>query len=276
MSQLTQHRRPKTCLTIAGSDCSGGAGIQADLKTFEAFGVYGASVITLITAQNTVGVQAVEHLAVDLIRAQLHSVFSDIKIDAIKIGALLSASVINVVYEAIREQAHTPLIVDPVMISKHGDRLFDKEAQELLTEMLLERAAIITPNRSEAAALLGHTRPLSETQARLDAIELAKRLNTDVLVTGGNTQDEMEIVDWLVSGGEAHRLGHARVHGRHQHGAGCTLSSAITAKIAHGHTPYDATVDARAYVREAMLAAPLIGHGHGPLWHQVRSENHRS
>lgn len=264
--------RPNISLTIAGSDPSGGAGIQADLKTFEAFGVYGASVLTLITAQNTQGVQAVELLSPSLIRAQLDSVFDDLAVNAVKIGALGGASVIEAVAEGLSRREGFPLVLDPVMISKHGDRLFDAQSEKLLVEKLFPKARLITPNRSEAAALLRKDGPLDDDAAAQAARELSQRHGVAILITGG-AGDSEDVVDWYSDGEVAQRLAHSRIHGHHQHGAGCTLAAAITAGLASGSALETAIQNARAYVVRAMSAAPQVGHGEGPLWHQVDRQN---
>lgn len=263
----TETFTPPLCLTIAGSDSSGGAGLQADLKTFEALGVYGASVVTLITAQNTRGVQAVELLSPALVGAQLHSVLSDLPVRAVKVGALGGAPVIRAVVEGLRAWWGQDLVVDPVMVSKHGSRLLDAEAEALLSKELLPRARLITPNRSEAAVLLGWPE-VDDDNAQEAAEKLASRLGVAVLVTGGAGR-EPEVADWLVTSEGTHRLIHERLDRRNRHGAGCTLAAAITAALALGDDLKTAVVKARAFVFEAMRAGPTFGDGEGPLWHRA-------
>ncbi|HLV61179.1 MAG TPA: bifunctional hydroxymethylpyrimidine kinase/phosphomethylpyrimidine kinase [Fredinandcohnia sp.] len=259
---------PPVCLTIAGSDSSGGAGLQADLKTFEALGVYGASVVTLLTAQNTHGVTAVQLVSPELLRAQMHAVLSDLPVRAIKLGALGGTPVIRAVAEGLADWKGEDLVVDPVMVSKHGSRLLDAEAEALLGELLLPKARLLTPNRSEAAVLLGWSEGLREENARAAAEAIAERFSTAVVVTGGAGEGP-EVVDWLVTSAGVERLAHPRVQGRHRHGAGCTLSAAIAAGLALGHGLVEAVVQARDFVVRAMRAAPTFGDGEGPLWHRA-------
>lgn len=259
---------PPICLTIAGSDSSGGAGLQADLKTFEALGVYGASVVTLVTAQNTRGVQAVELLAPELLRSQMNAVFSDLPVRAVKVGALGGASVIRAVVEGLGSWDGRDLVVDPVMVSKHGSRLLDAEAEALLADALLPKARVITPNRSEAAVLLGWSEGVNDENAERAAEALAAKFGVSVVITGG-AGEGAEVIDWLATPAGTWRLAHERIEGRHQHGAGCTLSAAIAAHLASGAELADAVVEARAFVLRAMRAAPTFGDGEGPLWHRA-------
>lgn len=259
---------PPVCLTIAGSDSSGGAGLQADLKTFEAMGVYGASAVTLLTAQNTRGVEAVELVSPELLRAQMHAVLADLPVRAVKVGALGGASVIRAAAEGLAPWSGKDLVVDPVMVSKHGSRLLDAEAEALLSELLLPKARLLTPNRSEAAVLLGWSEGVGEVNAEAAAKELASRFSTAVVITGGAGEGP-EVVDWLATSSGVRRLAHERVEGRHRHGAGCTLSAAITAGLALGRDLEEAVVEARAFVLRAMRAAPTFGDGEGPLWHRA-------
>ncbi|GGS28581.1 bifunctional hydroxymethylpyrimidine kinase/phosphomethylpyrimidine kinase [Deinococcus knuensis] len=247
---------PPVALTIAGSDSGGGAGIQADLKTFEAHGVYGASVLTLITAQNTVGVQAVHALPPDLIAAQIRSVLSDFPVAAIKTGALGTAEAVHAVTRALHDW-HGPLIVDPVMIAKSGDSLLDPAALHALIHHLLPRAALITPNLPEWDAL---------TRAGLDP-------TAPVLLKGGHAahagQPTPTVTDELrLPGQPTLTLSAPRQHTRHTHGTGCTLSAAITANLALGHALPVAVTRAHAYLQRALHAAPGLGAGHGPLGHR--------
>jgi hydroxymethylpyrimidine/phosphomethylpyrimidine kinase len=256
-------------LTIAGSDSGGGAGIQADLKTFAAYGVYGASAITAITVQNTVAVSAVQILSGALVRAQIDAVLSDIGADAVKIGMLGSAEVVRAVVEALAAHRPPMVVVDPVMIAKTGSTLLDAEAVTALRERLLPRADLITPNAPEAAALTGH-----EVHSVATAREAALRLHalgpTAVLVKGGHLPGG-EVVDLLYDGHHVHELRGPRVPGPHTHGTGCTLASAIAAGLARGVGLEAAVIDARAYVAGAIAHAPRLGRGHGPIDHGWRA-----
>ena len=252
---------PPVALTIAGSDSGGGAGIQADLKTFEAHGVYGASVLTLVTAQNTVGVQAVHALPPDLIAAQIRSVLSDFPVAAIKTGALGTAEAVHAVACALHGW-RGPLIVDPVMIAKSGDSLLDPAALHALIHHLLPRATLITPNLPEWDAL---------TRAGLDPA-------APVLLKGGHAahagQPTPTVTDELrLPGQPTLTLSAPRQPTRHTHGTGCTLSAAITANLALGHALPAAVARAHAYLQRALHAAPGLGAGHGPLGHRVACDS---
>ncbi len=255
-------------LTIAGSDSGGGAGIQADLKTFAALGVYGASVVTALTAQNTQGVQGVLDVPADFVARQMDSVFSDLEVRAVKIGMLSNAEVIAVVADGLRRHAVRPIVLDPVMVATSGDRLIDEDAVARLREDLLPLADVLTPNLPEAAALLGE--PVAHDEAGMAA--QARRLLAlgprAVLLKGGHG-DEPESVDLLVDRGSVHRLVAARIVSRNTHGTGCTLSSALAALMARGLPLHEAADGAKAYLTAALRAADEvgIGHGHGPVHH---------
>lgn len=276
---------PPIALTIGGSDPSGGAGIQADLKTFAAYDTYGASVITLVTAQNTRGVQGVQTIGPDFIEAQIDSVLSDLNVHAMKLGALLDPQVIRAVANGLERWPERPLVVDPVMMSKHGHRLISEEGVEVLRSELVPKAVLLTPNRHEARLFVGWDDATDDENTKFLAEKLADSVQTSVLVTGG-ASDGDEIVDWLVTPSATYRLSHPRVAGSHQHGAGCTLSAAITAQMAHIHqnsrepiAPLDVkscVVRAREWVRKAMLHAPHIGSGEGPVWHGTSVRGFRS
>lgn len=260
---------PTICLTIGGSDPSGGAGIQADLKTFEAWKTYGTSVLTLITAQNTQGVQRVELLGPDIIQAQLHSVLSDMTLHAVKIGALGAGSTIDAVADVLERATLPPLVLDPVMVSKHGGRLFDQEGESKLKTRMIPLAQLITPNLAEAAALSGES---VDARSALDAAHsLSKAFDTAVLITGGRAEGHT-VTDWFSDGNAPQTFTHPRVLGHHQHGAGCTLSAAIAAGLARGTPVAEAITHARNYVLRAMQQAPHIGHGEGPLQHRIESK----
>jgi hydroxymethylpyrimidine/phosphomethylpyrimidine kinase len=248
-------------LTIAGSDPSGGAGLQADLKTFHQFGVYGMSVVTLLTVQNTRAVTAVERLDAELVRQQLAAVLEDIPPAAAKTGALGSTAVIRMVAEQARDFAF-PLVVDPVMISKHGAPLLDDAAAAALREHLLPRAFLVTPNVHEAAALTGLTlRSVDDLERAARA--LAARGPRHVLVKGGALGDEA--VDVLVSDGVCRRLAAPRLDSRALHGTGCVLAAAITAGLAAGQDVAAAITAAKAFVTAAIRTAPGLGGGLGPV-----------
>jgi hydroxymethylpyrimidine/phosphomethylpyrimidine kinase len=254
---------PFVALTIAGSDPSGGAGIQADLKTFHQFGVYGEAVVTLITVQNTVSVDRVECLAPDLVAQQVSAVLSDIPPQAIKTGALGNAGIIAGVASTLRDST-APIVVDPVMISKHGARLMSVEAQDALLRELLPLAFLITPNLDEAAALSGlavfDVASMKRAAERL--FEMGAR---SVLVKGGHL--EGDAIDILLHGGEWFEFAAARVATRNTHGAGCTYSAAITAELARGTDLPAAVRLAKMFVTEAIRTSPGLGSGAGPLNH---------
>jgi hydroxymethylpyrimidine/phosphomethylpyrimidine kinase len=257
----------RRALTIAGSDSGGGAGIQADLKTFAAYGVYGASALTAITAQNTVAVSAVLVLPGALVRAQIDAVLGDIGADAVKTGMLGSVEVVRAVVDALRAHRPPVVVVDPVMISKSGSTLLDTEAVAAVREWLLPCADLLTPNAPEAAALTGH-----EVHSLATAREAALRLHAlgpkAVLVKGGHLPGD-DVVDLLYDGHHIHELRGARIASTHTHGTGCTLASAIAAGLAQKMSLVDAVARARAYVRQAIETAPGFGRGHGPLNHAV-------
>jgi hydroxymethylpyrimidine/phosphomethylpyrimidine kinase len=255
-------------LTIAGSDPSGGAGLQADLKTFHQFGVYGMSVVTLLTIQNTVTVESVDPLDPDYVRRQLEAVTSDIPPEAVKTGALGSADIIEVV-AAWAAAAACPLVVDPVMISKHGERLLAADARQALVGCLLPHAALVTPNVPEAEVLAG-----LEIRSLDDMAEAAGRILAlgprAVLVKGGHLDDgSSQSVDILLTADEEQRFTAQRYQTRHTHGAGCTFSAAITACIARKYALPEAVSAAKRFISEAIAAAPQLGRGAGPLNHHV-------
>lgn len=247
-------------LTIAGSDPSGGAGLQADLKTFHQFGVYGEAVVTLITVQNTVRVERVETLAPDLVLAQIRAVVDDIPPRAAKTGALGNAAVIDAVAEAAKTFSF-PLVVDPVMISKHGARLI--EAGSLAR--LIECAYLLTPNLPEAAELVGFAVDDRDSMHRA-AVALAAMGAKNVLVKGGHlTGDALDLL--YLEGGECQEFSAARIDTVHTHGTGCTYSAAITAELARGTGLVQAVSLAKAFVSEAIRSNPGLGHGSGPVNH---------
>ncbi|MFZ3249521.1 MAG: bifunctional hydroxymethylpyrimidine kinase/phosphomethylpyrimidine kinase [Pseudolabrys sp.] len=255
-------------VTIAGSDSSGGAGIQADLKTFAALGVYGASVITALTAQNTRGVKAIHDVPPDFIAAQIDSVFSDLDIDAVKIGMLSQATTIEVVSNRLDRYRARNIVLDPVMIATSGDRLLAPDAVEALRRLLIPRALVVTPNLPEAAALVGASPARNEQEMEIQARELLALGAQNVLIKGGHGSGE-ESVDLLIGQGAVLRLSARRVDTKNTHGTGCTLSSAIAAGLAKGLDLKVAVQKAKAYVAGAIAAADKlhIGRGHGPVHH---------
>ncbi|MGH1480064.1 MAG: bifunctional hydroxymethylpyrimidine kinase/phosphomethylpyrimidine kinase [Geminicoccales bacterium] len=255
-------------LTIAGSDSGGGAGIQADLKAFSALGVYGASVITAITAQNTHSVTAISDIPPDVIGAQLDAVFSDIRIDAVKIGMLSRPDVIEVVADRLRHYGAQPIVLDPVMVSKSGDRLLQADAVSALAERLLPLATVITPNLPEAGVLLNREPPDDEASMN-QAIEELRALGAKaVLLKGGHLQGPKSF-DLFDNGHDRQLLLAERIETKNTHGTGCTLSAAIAALLGRGHDLPDAVKVAKAYISKAIAAADQldVGHGHGPVHH---------
>jgi hydroxymethylpyrimidine/phosphomethylpyrimidine kinase len=254
-----------TALTIAGSDSGGGAGIQADLKTFAALGVYGTSAIAAITALNTVGVTARLALEADLVTAQIEAVAGDIQIHATKTGMLATAAIVEAVAAAIADLDLPNVVVDPVMVAKSGDRLIDDEGIRTLRVELLPRALVVTPNIPEAEVLSGMRITSSDT-----AREAARRIEalgpSAVIVKGGHAPGD-EIVDLLFDGERFHEFRTTRVSSRNTHGTGCTFASAIAAFLALGRSLPDATARAQAYVAGAVRHGIAVGRGHGPLDH---------
>lgn len=250
-------------LTIAGSDSGGGAGIQADLKTFHRFGVFGTSVVTAVTAQNTTGVTAVHGIPLEVIDAQFEAIASDLLPSAAKSGMLASAEVVYRVAHA-SERMKYPLVVDPVMVATSGDRLLDDGAERAIIDVLLPRAALVTPNIPEAERLIGRSidTPDEMAAAGRRLVELGARA---ALVKGGHL--EGELVDVLIDGGQERRWSRQRIETRHTHGTGCTLSAAITARLALGDELEDAVSRGLDFVHHAIATAPGLGSGHGPLNH---------
>ncbi|NWF84990.1 MAG: bifunctional hydroxymethylpyrimidine kinase/phosphomethylpyrimidine kinase [Bryobacteraceae bacterium] len=253
----------KAALTIAGSDPSGGAGLQADLKTFHQFGVYGEAAVTLVTVQNTLDVTSVVCLDPDLVGAQIRAVLDDIPPAAAKTGALGSAAVIEVVAQ-LAAGFTFPLVVDPVMISKHGAALMAPAARAALMECLLPQARLITPNLHEAALLAGFTVETPDAM-REAASEIHRKTGAAVLVKGGHLQGEA--LDILFDGEEFREFSAARVDTRHTHGTGCTYSAAITACLALGLPLAESVARAKNYIARAIASSPGLGAGNGPVNH---------
>jgi len=259
-------------LTIAGSDSSGGAGVQADLKTFAALGVYGASVLTALTAQNTQGVSAIHDVPADFIGAQIDAVFSDLAVGAVKIGMLSRSAAIEAVAHGLSRHHASNIVLDPVMVATSGDRLLAQEALDTLRRELIPRALVVTPNLPEAALLTGASLARNEREMEAQAREILALGCRYVLIKGGHGEGE-EAVDLLIGQdqefGDVVRLSAKRIASRNTHGTGCTLSSAIAAGLAKGVDLVGAVQDAKAYVTSAIATADrqTIGHGHGPLNH---------
>jgi len=255
-------------VTIAGSDSGGGAGIQADLKTFSALGVYGASVITALTAQNTLGVTGIHDVPAEFVSAQIDAVFADLAVDAVKIGMLSQPAVIEAVATGLDRWKQRLVVLDPVMVATSGDRLISPEAIDVLKRVLIPRALVITPNLPEAAALLDCSMATSEEEMRAQAVRLVEQGARAVLIKGGHSEGE-ESVDLLQAPGSFTRLATARIATRNTHGTGCTLSSAIAAGLAKGLDLIAAVREAKVYVSAAIAAANrlTVGSGHGPVHH---------
>ncbi len=264
----------RKAMTIAGSDSGGGAGIQADLKTFQRHGVFGTSALTLVTAQNTLGVQAIHQLPLEVIVTQIDSLAADLRPDAVKTGALGTPEAIEAVARAVARHGLAPLVVDPVMISKHGDPLLGKDAVEALRRHLLPKAALLTPNLHEAAALLGHAVE-GEEAMREAARALAALGPAAVWIKGGSLPGD-EAVDILFDGEELHRFATPKLASRSTHGTGCTASAAITAGLALGRPLRDAVGEAKRFIHAAIANAPGLGAGVGPVDHLGRTGGERA
>jgi hydroxymethylpyrimidine/phosphomethylpyrimidine kinase len=259
----------KIALTIAGSDSGGGAGIQADLKTFQQFGVFGTSVIVALTAQNTRGVRAVEAVPEAMVSAQLTALAEDLPPAALKTGMLAEASLVRLVAKAVRENGWGPLVVDPVMVATSGHRLLTGEAEAVIRERLVPLAALVTPNLEEAAVLAG--RPVHDVPTMERAGETLLHLGAAAaLVKGGHLDDRSELLtDVLVTPEGVRHFTHRRLATSSTHGTGCTLSAAVTAGLALGRPLETAVADALDFVHRAIARAPGLGGGHGPLDHTV-------
>ena len=260
---MSARTRP-VALTIAGCDSSGGAGIVADLKTFEAHGVWGTVALTAVTAQNTLGVQAVETMTPEVVRAQMASVVADLAVDAAKTGMLASAEIVEAVVSTVAELGVRPLVVDPVMVASTGSRLLDPEAVEAVRELLLPRAAVVTPNLAEAGVLTGFEVADRESMVRA-ARALAEMGPQVVLVKGGHLSGDASPDCLLTAGEEPVWLEGRRLAANGAHGSGCVLSAAICAELARGMEPADACVAAKRFVERAIEAGPVLGEGVVPV-----------
>jgi hydroxymethylpyrimidine/phosphomethylpyrimidine kinase len=258
-------------VTIAGSDSSGGAGIQADLKTFSALGVYGASVIAALTAQNTKGVTGIHDVPPAFVTAQIDAVFSDLKVGAVKLGMLSNAAVIGAVADGLARYKQSNVVLDPVMVATSGDRLLKPDAIDVLRKRLIPAALVVTPNLPEAAALLDTAIATDESAMRAQGERLLALGAKAVLIKGGHAEGA-ESVDLLIEPNGITRLTSPRFDTQNTHGTGCTLSSAIAAGLAKGMTLADAARAAKTYVASAIAASGrlAIGAGHGPVHHFYR------
>ena len=260
---MTPTTRPKA-MTIAGSDSGGGAGVQADLKTFAALGVYGASTLTAITAQNTVGVTAVHEIPTNVIRAQIDAVLTDIGADAVKTGMLSSSAIIECVADALEHWGVSALVVDPVMVAKSGDSLLQEEAVGALRSRLLPLALVVTPNIPEAEVLTGMN--ISSDADVRNAARAVVGMGAKVVVIKGGHR-EGPATDIFFDGSEFHEFTTPRIDTQNTHGTGCTFASAVAAGLAKGMPVLDAVGTAKEYVTEAIRHSFPIGQGHGPLSH---------
>ncbi len=265
MKEKTKYYR---ALTIAGSDNSGGAGIQADLKTFSALNCYGMSVITALTAQNTKGVQGIQEVEPKFVEDQIYSILEDIGVDAIKIGMLVNNPIIKAVANSLREVKACPIVLDPVMFAKSGDRLLQEEAVQSIKNELFPLATVVTPNLFEAEALLGRSieSPESMQQAVIDLCESGPKA---VIVKGGGWVDSNSDDCLMVQGNAPQWLKQDRIDTQNVHGTGCTFSAAIAAFLARSFKLEEAVKEAKIYLTKALIAGAEkeLGHGKGPVMH---------
>ena len=250
-------------LTIAGSDSGGGAGVEADLKTFEAHGVWGTAAVTGITAQNSLGVQASEGVSPELVRAQIASVASDFGVNAAKTGMLVDAAVVTTVVETVRQLGVTPLVVDPVLVTSHGDTLLDLDGVDALRDLLVPLATVVTPNLAEAAVLANEPVDSRDTMAKAATI-IGNLGPPVVLITGGHLPGDAS-PDCLYVDGAVRWLDAARLPATNTHGSGCVLSAAVCAGLANGMEPADACVAAKRFTERAIAAGFQLGSGAGPV-----------
>jgi hydroxymethylpyrimidine kinase/phosphomethylpyrimidine kinase len=256
----------RIALTIAGSDSGGGAGIQADLKTFQRFGVFGTSAITAITAQNTRGVSKWEAVSPDLVRAQIDSIADDLMPGAIKTGMLGNAAVASSVASAIHDHSFRNYVLDPVMVATSGDLLFERDAIDVIRAQLVPQASLVTPNLHEAAILTGEKIEDEDDMARAAETIVNDMGAQAVLIKGGHLESNERVVDILYDG-DVRAFRGQRINTTNTHGTGCTLSAAITAQLANGESLHAAVRRAIDYVHNAIATAPGLGSGHGPLNH---------
>lgn len=260
-------KNPAIILTIAGSDCSGGAGIQADIKTISALGAYAASVITAITAQNTTGVQGVMPVSPSMVTAQIDSVMTDLSVDAVKIGMVNDPDIVRAIADGLRRHQPRLVVYDPVMVSTSGCRLMAEETVDIIKEELFPLSTLITPNLHEVSLLVDKkVGTVEEMEAA--AMELSRKHHTCVLVKGGHLEGG-EMCDILFADGQLSRFSDEKIETDNLHGTGCTLSSAIATFLGKGNSLAEAVQLAKNYVTEAIRQGSdmEIGHGHGPVWH---------
>jgi len=256
----------RIALTIAGSDSGGGAGIQADLKTFQRFGVFGTSAITAITAQNTRGVSRWEPVSADLVRAQIDAIAEDLMPAAVKTGMLANAAIASIVAACIRDHAFRNYVLDPVMVATSGDALLERDAIDVIRSELIPQASLVTPNLHEAAILTGEKIEDEDGMARAAETIVGEMGAQAVLVKGGHLDDGDRVVDILYDG-DVRAFRGKRIDTTNTHGTGCTLSAAIAAQLAKGESIHAAVRRAIDYVHNAIATAPGLGSGHGPLNH---------
>ena len=253
-------------LTIAGSDSGGGAGIQADLKTFTAFKVFGMSVITAVTAQNTTSVLGIQNLSPETINLQIDAVVNDIGVDAVKIGMLSTKEIVSSVSDKIREYQIKNIVLDPVMVTSGGEPLIDSDAKATLVNELLPKTYILTPNIPEACLLTGLK--INSVEDMKKAAEIIKKLGPEnVLIKGGHLDKSEEAIDILYGGSDFHEYKTERINTKNTHGTGCTYSAAICAGLAKGLSIMEAVRDAKNYINHAIKNSFDLGNGHGPLNH---------
>ncbi len=255
----------RVALTIAGSDPSGGAGIQADIKTFQAHGVFGTSAVTAVTVQNTQAVLAVQEIDPEIVRDQILCLFEDMQIHAVKIGMVSSTGLIAAVARALEQVARPAVVLDPVMISKSGYALLAPEARQALVERLFPLAEVVTPNIHEAEALVGG-RITTREEMRAAARRILSLGAAKVVVKGGHLGGDLA-TDVLSDGREVRELAEGRIDSRHTHGTGCTFSAAVAANLALGKDFFEAVTQAKRYITRAIAEAPGLGRGHGPVQH---------
>ncbi|WP_404450956.1 bifunctional hydroxymethylpyrimidine kinase/phosphomethylpyrimidine kinase [Virgibacillus necropolis] len=253
-----------TVLTIAGTDPTGGAGIQADLKTFQEREVYGMSVVTSVVAQNTLGVQGVEHLSAPFIKKQIESVLSDISPDVIKTGMIATTEMMVIIAEAIKKGS-IPYVIDPVMVAKSGDHLMDVNSKQTMIERLIPLATVVTPNIPEAEVLLSES-----IESIADAEDAARRIVHELgadaaVVKGGHFKGDA--VDVLYDGSSIHKFPTSRLNTKHTHGTGCTYSAVIAAELAKGKSIYESVITAKKYITDAIRYSLMLGNGNGPTNH---------
>lgn len=266
---MTDAERPPIALTIAGSDSGGGAGIQADLKTFHAFRVFGTSAITAVTAQNTTAVTAIHPVPTDVVHAQIEAVAEDLPPDAAKTGMLASVPLVRTVAAAVRALSIPNLVMDPVMVASSGARLLDADAEHAIREVLMPLAALVTPNLHEARILTGL--PILDEDGMEEAARALVRDGAAAALVKGGHLEGSEVVDVLFDGTRTVRFRNALLPGKNTHGTGCTLSAAIAAGLAWGFPLEDAVERGIDFVHRAIRMAPGLGQGHGPVNHLIEA-----